>query len=686
MRMSKRKDDLERLDAARAAAWNPPFALTRSWRERSSSMPVVELKYIQEDIQSFVNIHIGKGYKVIWSGQEKVPGFTNIETKVITLSYGPIAGQAPAKPELVDVVGGIGIHEVGHVALTQYRPSHIPDALGHISNVLEDAWIDSNTGKTAPVLGAYIMRCRSYYKNKLDLDNDARIRIEHPKPISRNELIALWGNLALYRVPVHKFAEKRTGDDAEAFQKAIHSLTDITVKAIKGLNEEQKYASLLKQAQRVIDHYEAETAEAQAKYQMNQSAIDAQGATGDGADGSSGSKEESFEDYENSDDDLDNDIPEGEDESEQGEDEATEDGSGSGSGSDDNKDDGKHVWDSDPSIPDKDKDNDGPCGECGNAHCDTHSHMPSNSEGGIAPPKDIPEYEPVTCMEDMLEEMPPELAEKVWEAVEQDLEDVTEYAGGQFVMKKPHKASQAVVLRPGAADAIKEAFESRAHMNTITVPFQDSGRVSGRTLPNLMKGRTDLFEEEIEEDEIDLVLGLLIDCSSSISTRGGYGPDGVYSWNLPGGGQWDLIIQICEATRQAFEDSNLDLVIMGYRTGEALRMYEPGWDSLMLGDVHPAGSTPSVEGLRVLTHQLQKLAFDREDKIIIHLTDGMPNSGGGAGTMKQAVKDAEKKGWTVIGIGIQVPLEQMQGQYNRCFAVTDFKEVPDQIRKILERL
>ncbi len=707
-------DTLERL----REAYRPSFPLSSSWRLRSSIVPEVELKYIQEDIQNFVDILVGKGYRVVWKGQETLPGFTVVEGQTIYLSYGPVKGQAPVDPFKVDIVAGVGVHEVGHVKLSDKRPAHIPESMKLASNVLEDIYIDYNMVKDFPVLGQYIKRCRAYYRQ--GMDKMAEYRLKHPKPFTRDEVQTLWSGLLLYNLTdMVQLIEDRAKDpttfaDGPALESAMTALVRIGSDAVKKLDSSPTtYMRLLKAVEKALLDYETETAQAQADCDW-QKAVDAQqrGTPWNGPplppnpfmqdDQGKGGKSDKADQQD------DQGVPhsgQGQDEGEDGQEKGS---SASGSGQDEEGDE--------PQGPNADPNCFGPepgdgqqgqghaagqegqgadgngeaCPACGGTHEHNHIHMPGGAKAGQVWSEPNPNFELGTCTEDLMVSMPKGLAGRVWVMQEHEAEDVTQLVGARsgFIMLKPGK-TKLPMIKGTKAEAIRQAFEVRRHMNTTHYPFQEQGRLCKRTLPRILLGAKDIYEETVDEDEIDVALGLLLDCSGSISSRGGYhynSSTGESEYQWEGGGQWGLIVETCQVMEDAFRDGQLDLFIMAYRSGQAFRVYEPGYDGLRLLNVHPSGGTPSVPGIKALAHRMQKLGEHRRDKIIIHLTDGEPNDGGGPDAMRQTVVQLENKGWKVIGMGVQVPPQALAKQYSRYFAIEDFDEVPDRLRAILEKL
>jgi hypothetical protein len=721
--MSKKAKKMEK-----NLSFDPPFPLSKDWRVRRSSIEEVELKYVQESVQSFVDVLVGKGYRVIWKGQDNLPGYTRLDKPLIYISHGPILGEAPADPKRVDVVAGIGVHEAGHTKLANVRGRTDIDMVG---NILEDCWIDYNTVSDFPVLGAYIQRTRDYYKRNVDTLTEERLK--HPQPLSRNEVVALWMYLALYEVDVYDMLAWRTERDTPFINEALTSLITISVEGIKTLHKDSRtYQKLYNSAIRALEVYEKKVQPLLDEWRQNHPQQSQQQGEGDGGEaGEWGEPGDDFGDFgEDFEDDFGGHSGRGEKPTRSDdEEEDEEEGAGLGGdempdppqpldadfpkvgqheGHDHGEEEGEEERSSaaDASWPDKqegEEDGEGedgddaapslggkPSGERGE-DTDMHTHLPmgstakANVDGSEA--AEIDELKPSTCMDEMLKEMPQELAQKVWEAQEHEAEDVSSIAGSKFVMLKPGK-TKPFTVNSRHAEAVKQAFETRRHLNATCYPFQEQGRLSHRTLPRIWMDATDLFEEELIEDEIDVVLGLLLDASGSIGTGGSYRNNpvtGAWEYQL-GRSQWEMIMESSQMMVDAFNEGQLDLLIMSYTTGVVHRLYEPGWDSMRTQDVHPSGGTPSVSGIKVLAHRMEKLAGHRRDKMIIHMTDGEPNTGGGPDAMRQTVESLERKGMDVIGIGVGVPPAALERQYKRFFSIENFEEVPQKLQTILEKM
>ncbi len=713
-----RKQDWRKV-LTRRTDYNPEFGLSGTWRIRKSLVPEVEFKYILEAVQSFIDVLTAgtkQSYRVLWKGQEDLPAFTAVDRPVITLTYGPIEdalSMCPVDAEIVDIVTGLAIHEAGHAVLGKIRGPN--DYKGLINNILEDAYIDMGTVKDHPVLGAYINRMRKYYRSP-DIDGFMKRRFEDPRRFKRHELIAAWQAFVLEECDIVMGMENgnvvggalgrvqsQLSDDANPLLDALQGLLKITVKGSTDLGNDLKtYRAVVTGATRVIDQYEKEinslpAPTPQAPPQSNPS--NTLGSPPQPSAGSaSGKGDPDDEDDEapqelsgNASDQLPDDAPRSAGRQDEGEDEDDEEGAGAGEDDDEDIDD--EDWDEikgdgqtaadGPTQDQQDDEEDGEEGHGGHQPEEAHSHLPTDSGGhGDAPDEEI-EIHPTTCLDELMQGMPPELAEKTFEMMEHEAEDVSDIAGEKFIMKKPFSAAP-VPTNDRITEDIRQAFETRRHIATTDIPFQDNGRICRRTLPRWFMGKEDLFEVTEIEDEIDVALGLLVDCSSSISVRGKWGEDNKYTFD--GKGQWEIIMETCQVMVDAFEENQLDLYVMAYSTGLIWRLYEPEFERLHLGQVHPQGGTPSIPAMKVMADKMIKEAGHREDKIIIHMTDGMPNQGGSNGNMPDCVRRIEEQGIKVIGIGIGVPPEALEKQYSRSFSVQDVTDVPAQLRKIVEAL
>jgi len=652
-------------------SYSPKYPLSKTWTLKRSQVPEVDLKYLQQAVQDFLSTLLPKGEhcKVYWKGQDKVPGFTVTGANIIYLSYGPLKDrEAPVDSIYVDIVAGIAIHEAGHIAIKRVRSLPNGWDIPLISNVVEDIWIEYRASSDFPVLGAYIDRVREYYRR--DQEKEIAERMQDPSFLSVNEVIGLWIAQALFEVDIFPYVAWRTGPDLPALKSCLQSLLKVTFLAIKELNESpQKYRRIVQAAQTALNKYAEKIRDLMdqgLEPQPGPQVISSRGQggpheEGEGGPGQEGSGEDEAPSPEAGPSGLaggSGHKPGQEQGSEQGDGQDAggdgQDTSGEGDGDDDDDDDEEHA----------------------------HSHLPGRT--GSAPVRKKRVLKPSICKDEFMQELPPELAQRVWKATEHEMEDIRAIAGtrGRFISIKPGRGNP-VKIEGTAAEQVRDAFESRRHHMTSKLPFQESGRINRRTLAHVLMGRKEIFEQEVMEEDPDLALGVLIDASGSIMSGSYWDPD-TYQL-LPMRGQWDIILECSQALVEAFRESEeVDLQVMAYSSGVIYRLYEPGWESLHLQDVHPTGGTPSVPALRVMARALSQAG--RRETLILHLTDGEPNDEGGPNDMARLVAALEDKGIRIIGIGAGVPEKALANQYRRYFAIRNFSELPGKLRKIIEAL
>lgn len=273
------------------------------------------------------------------------------------------------------------------------------------------------------------------------------------------------------------------------------------------------------------------------------------------------------------------------------------------------------------------------------------------------------------------------LANAVFEAIEKQLEDISEKVDvpHSMMMKPDVDLSVTSITTESSVSQLAEAVEIFREMAQQRTLGLTRGKLSNLLIDRLVHGDTHIFERHDVISDVSLKLGVSIDASSSISTT-----------------QWELMKEVVDGFVNAFgHRHDIDLVINAYcskydpRNGWGgcmiYRLFEPGWDFPRLKDVHPDGSTPSLPGMKMCHEQMQELGDQRLRNLMIHVTDGDPNVGGYGRDVREWVEDRHREGIEVVGIGVGRGVREasMQSQYRSYIMVETFDELPDKLKSLM---
>lgn len=239
------------------------------------------------------------------------------------------------------------------------------------------------------------------------------------------------------------------------------------------------------------------------------------------------------------------------------------------------------------------------------------------------------------------------LAKQVSDAIIEkraDLSQLVSYlakeSGGTILAYTPDEGAEVV------AEARSHTAEAEEKLRRILQDFRTkrtkdfrgllSGRVSARRLYRVAYGDQRVFQRRERPEEIDMVVCLLMDLSSSMA------------------GDAELIEQVVCAITDAFTKEKLEFIALGYsNNGNKVmvpRLYDQETAKVRLNLAGTWGSTPSYEGLAVAIAQLLRLGGTKK-KVLFHFTDGVPNSGRSV-EIPELLKQAKEKGIIAIHVGI----------------------------------
>ena len=192
------------------------------------------------------------------------------------------------------------------------------------------------------------------------------------------------------------------------------------------------------------------------------------------------------------------------------------------------------------------------------------------------------------------------------------------------------------------------------------------GRISTNRLHRVAYGDTRVFQRREQPDEIDVVVCLLIDLSGSEQVN------------------QELLSEIVCAMSDALKKEKVEFIALGYSiTSDKVyvpRLYDKETGKVMLNLEKEWGFTPSYEGLAVAIAQLLRLGGNKR-KVLIHFTDGQPNSGN-TDKIPELLAEARRKGIADIHLCVGIDAGKFKELYGQDVReIHDINEVPELIEK-----
>ena len=240
-------------------------ALSTIWRDRRSANELVELRYLLEDLQNLAVVTgRARGYSVKFHGMEKVPGYTLLDKRTISIGYDLLNDKPmPVPPDTVDDMCGIVLHELGHVRqgalwnkrLIRPQPRFasgrrtgrrvqrmqqaqqrlgVQDEKPHeetvpmpklddytlrADTILRDVNIDAHIIREHPLRGAYILRSRRTVR--ATYETYIQGILDKPEKLDWKEVAALWSCISLFydEALIDRFIVARIKSDLHAVNK-----------------------------------------------------------------------------------------------------------------------------------------------------------------------------------------------------------------------------------------------------------------------------------------------------------------------------------------------------------------------------------------------------------------------------------------------------------------------------------
>ena len=541
--------------------------------------------------------------------------------------------------------------------------------LCRIQNILEDAYIDYHIAGTWEVLGEYVRTSRRRLAEKTPIDLAAIAATSKP---DRNAAMNVWISVVLYDydVPTKMLTKMR---------RALTELLALTEKAISEDNGTTRQLMAVYAAAILWREFPTEKAPLPTLPPQGDAAENAgQGQTGPSMPQSGGSTG-ATDDEDGSDPDADD--AEGDDEGDGGDGDGTQagsdpdgdegdeagsgaggasgdgddddDGEGAGSGGDDSE--GDEPAGDDPEAagdPTDDGDGDGD-GDGEDAMSDLAKQLASVLNQRAANLKDADDAEgqpdgagdgagDVGNLDDFddreVEEVPPELLAAILEALESEYEDIHEsvaevlaeppekVAAGVKRAQYDQKAAEDVTRSVGTEiAAIRRVFDREHDAATGYLRGQSRGKLDRRSLWKVGVGNLNVRKLRTVMATPDMAVGLLLDVSQSmdkhrrvvLETAAVFAEGLIYrrginfaAWTYTGGRGEVKLTRICDRA-------------MG---------------KLCLADIETSGGTPTgaaIAGCKVLMARMPE-----RKKVLIHFTDGMPDTRHHATLAVNACRDA----------------------------------------------
>lgn len=693
-------------------------ALSSVWRARFSTDEVVELKYLLENMQDAARL-LGRDptFKVRWMGMENVPGYTAYDRKEVGMSYAFVKDEEfPLDPNMVDVLIGVLQHEMGHVRQGRvWDKKYISGRRGRghrigrkvyeqpasrveqvtaptltkyekrADGILKDANIDAAIIREHRLRGAYIMRGRQFYarRDRQFLDK----LITKDGPLTWFELTLLWSTICIYYDPnvvdeltgtVRVLADGRSVvpririfPGRSDYQEVVDVLNRLIITSVRAAQlsltdplDNEILKDQVRQAGKVMQEWDEAhpTAEPLVKQkggvlvlvdspsgesggsQQNprtEGGQSEESESGEAGASASASGQEEEEDGEESGEELEPDviIDARSDQSSSSDDESTE-----GAGQTDSEEESEE--DEAGNATDDDDDDDEDYG------CSTKLRVEGGGEGSLS-------------------QMPPELAEKIFKAFEQELEDVSAKVGvPYFLMQRPQVDDSRVMslteTKVSELDDAISVLKDVALQKTVGVK---QGELNERLLWKTGTAEDTMFERKTIISDVSARIGLCIDASCSIHEH-----------------QWQIQKDIIEGFVEALGNrDDIDLVVMAYESSTCYRLYEPEFEEVRMKDVQPGGSTPTLPALKMLLERIDETCQERERTILFSVTDGQPNIGGDLHEVRDWVEEIEREreDVSVIGIGVGTSYTGVERSYERHVSVDSFEELPTKLKELL---
>lgn len=709
--------------------------LSDYWRTDHSAVRASDLASVLEGARAAVSMMEGK-LPVRWLSQGMSGPGIWLDPSVLNGFEPPFPGKA------VDVVIGLALHEVGHEKWTRPFPrgtrlnrlsTRQCETLFSIHNILEDAYVDTHTGRLSPVLGEYITTARQAFVSRKGAEIACEMLREAP---NRENVLDVWAGISLYHLPL-------TSQDAhpDMLNVIIH-LVDETMRYIE-LDSTRARADRAWRVFKYVDSLpEPPTAPQQAEAPETKSSTppDANPWLDDGSDGESDSSGEAEAAPRQQapamtrwdDDDVDEDWDEGEDEirddtrqeadtsddlevegpdrGEEHEDDSVADTPRNESdASDDSREDAEE------SSPDEEDSDDSEPGTT--AHCDEDTDeddvegagegdddAASGAEGDEVSDQLLRNLtsgmgsrcgrHTLSEISDYLEErgkgwLTEEEAEEVEAAMKDERRDMAPLLARELDMprlgRSPYVMQQAQ-YDPGAHASVagrvaRETAAMRAALQKIDEVGArwrygtHNGRLDTRRLAKAAAGKDSVYKRRDARGRPTTAISLVLDVSGSMYRHLGTVADvaAIFSGALRDMGVWYEV--------SCYTSGGATVDLDGPRPGRAdasspsYTILATPQKPLSLARVGAGGGTPSGEA--IATACIRLAARPERRKLLIHFTDGYPDD---YRVLFAATDYAERHGIILLTISVY------HWAAGRCRVIRDVSDLPQATEELLREV
>lgn len=596
-----------------------PTSLSGFWRVNKSADKAVELKQLQECLQSLAGTLAkskGRDIRVVWDQSISGLYVDHPRTSVFALDASPVMDiSAPVPDSRVDVLAGQVLHHVGHMVVptreamrqkiirnilrmrdsgkvTLHDGSNAYNELGIISRVIQEWRVDSYLSNLSPAIKGYIASARSWYRDA------AQDRIQNAVDrcasgdVTFKDVVDLWSLILCYDLPVPDKIDSRV---ANALVEAITESEQLA--------EHPRYMDRVVQAIWQAFNTFARVQRTQEDDAESQSGGE---ATSD-ADMPGDTKQSSFEDSEQE-------SSEGENAEEAGEEDkvSSEDENGEGAPGAEGGEEDESLEDSKPCE----------CPACGESELFDSDNQICDSCGYSESPPDLDTDTPgyfASALDQQQRHLDQDDIQSVKDAIESEREDIAQALAGNV-----DGMTMIMQLAPDDQALADRLFrESMEQSNALGYLFQNWHRAKSRYIRGTEQGNLDqrlLYRGGLRDNHVfrareiiqklDMALCVLIDASSSIHSD-----------------EWDIIVHCAAAFAQSMGNTpEVDLIVLGYNSvGGIYRVWDPARRQLRVG-FRPTASTPTASAIAACQDVVFKRFSRRRDKLIIHITDACPNN------------------------------------------------------------
>jgi hypothetical protein len=659
-------------------------SLSDFWRKRTSSHLPEELANVLVGARGYIGF-FGSDYSVEWGSGSSV----SLKSKDVILDFAPLKDKTPPfDGKDIDQVMGTAIHESGHIKWSypkervknylyskraSYNRTDVYE-LETIANIIEDFYVENKISETYPTLGAYLREARKLSAIK-ELPHNLFYDLSTDNP-SFDSLLTMWGAITLIDKTIPSSASKTS-------KKILNKLVDYTIASCNAKpnrrlkisykiweelkafahakdKEQQRYNNMLKQEQEQNQKHEQSSGEGDGE-QSNKSEEDTSPEEesqpqNENKETPSNEHEEEHEQQDESSDredkhvDEDSDDTEHEDSDQEDNDEDTETGDSTEIDEDTEESFEEDVYE--PYLDHRE------LRECYSFDLDNKQLMPSYM---------------VDAVDEYLETKPENIGSQVREILGgAGTPDITM----KLAERNPAKVNKLFLETRMTAQKVSQLFMQDKRLRTRYRRGLLDGAVDPRRLYKAGASDYKLFERREVLSAPSLAVGVLIDASGSMG--GGYS----YLTHI---GDLERAITIGMALKTALTMiENVDLMIMAYNTdsGTTLhRIYDRKSGEFRPG-VKAIGGTPSGYAIAGMVSQIGRY-LKGKDKLIIHITDGVPDS---HDDVKNAVDYCLANGIDVMTLAMSIFSDVVVDSYHGlCEYINNFDKLPEAIASLLKK-